>query len=98
MTYAQDRLAQLKAENKAREREIKARIRNIAVQAVKRVGHPKGKDCHAAKLTEEQVRSIRSMASAGFRVGEIRRELMLEDVVTLATLCNVIARRSWTHI
>lgn len=47
-----------------------------------------------AKLTEAQVREIRSRVAAG----EVQRRLAAEYGVNVATVCNIVNRKIWAHV
>lgn len=55
----------------------------------------KGEGCHLAKLTEKQVRSIRSSYAAG---GVTQKQLAIEHDISLSAVIGIIKRRSWKHI
>jgi hypothetical protein len=98
MSYAQDRLAELRSRNAAEFAARQAMSQQIALQALERertlAERPPWSP--AAKLTPDQVRSIRTMATAGFVAFEIREQLDLQVVV--ATVQHVISRRTWRHV
>lgn len=55
----------------------------------------RGEQCGASKLTEEQVRSIRSMSKGEWGW---QSKLASELGITPASLCDIIKFRTWKHV
>jgi hypothetical protein len=59
-----------------------------------RSNSPKGERCHTAKLTETDVRAIRSTPRSYGSTAELARQYG----VAHSTIKNIRARKAWTHV
>lgn len=81
-----------KADARLENLQLVSRLENVRAAMEYGVFRPQGQGNCNAKLTEEQVREIRSIE------GVTGREIARRYNVTPSVICNIRLRKTWTHV